>query len=141
MPRSSSSSPACGGRSARTATCARPTAAGTKSRWRSTTGCFSGWRKGSPGPARTNVAELILTVLERLWSVLEPLGLRMAVMGGLAVSAWKHARATRDVDLLVGVEAADVGALLETLRAAGFVPKRQPPVLRLGDLEIIQLLY
>jgi hypothetical protein len=41
--------------------------------------------------------------LKHAWITLEPLGLPMAVMGGLALATWKHVRTTCDVDLLVGV--------------------------------------
>ena len=46
--------------------------------------------------------------LKHVWATLGELNVPLAVMGGIAVPAWKYARATRDVDLLVGVEAADV---------------------------------
>jgi hypothetical protein len=46
------------------------------------------------------VAELVLGTLKHLWDTLAPLKLPIAVMGGLAVSFWKHVRATRDVDVL-----------------------------------------
>ena len=39
------------------------------------------------------MAELVLRVLQKLWTTLEPLRLPMAVMGGIAVSLWKHVRA------------------------------------------------
>ena len=44
-------------------------------------------------------SELLFKVLKHVWSHLEPLRLPMAVMGGLALSAWRHVRATRDVDV------------------------------------------
>jgi hypothetical protein len=62
-------------------------------------------------------------------------------MGGISLSFWKHARSTRDVDLLVGVEHTSVEALLEVLRQAGVRTKLQPPVLDLGSVRILQLLY
>jgi len=62
-------------------------------------------------------------------------------MGGLALAAWKYVRATRDVDLLVGIESRDLELLLQRLRAAAIRPKRTPPAVTLGKLELIQLLY
>jgi hypothetical protein len=50
----------------------------------------------------------------------------MAVMEGLALAAWRHVRATRDVDLLIGVSEADLEPLLSTLISAGLLPKHQP---------------
>ncbi len=45
----------------------------------------------------------VLRTLSATWNALGPLKLPMALMGGLALSAWKHVRATQDVDLLVGI--------------------------------------
>jgi hypothetical protein len=87
------------------------------------------------------MAELIFRVLKQLWEVLERLQLPAAVMGGIAVSLWKHVRATQDVDLLIGVEPGREADLLDALRAAGFRPKRDPPVMLLGELRLLQLLY
>lgn len=87
------------------------------------------------------MADLVLSVLQWLWTVLLPLQLPMAVMGGIAVSLWKHVRATQDVDLLVGIGLEDEPSLIASLQDAGFRPKRQPPVLPLGDFRLLQLLY
>lgn len=86
-------------------------------------------------------AEVVLRALRHVWASLEQLHLPMAVMGGLALSVWKHVRATQDVDLLVGLGPLDDRAVLETLQQQGFRTKRQPPVLALGALRIVQLLY
>jgi hypothetical protein len=85
--------------------------------------------------------DLVLRALQHLWTTLSPLHLPMAVMGGMAVSLWKHFRATQDIDILLGVPPEGEAALLETLERAGFRPRRQPPVMRLGDLRLLQLLY
>lgn len=87
------------------------------------------------------MAELVLRVLQRIWSVLQPLHLPSAVMGGIAVSLWKHVRATQDVDVLIGVGQEGEAAVIQALQAAGFRPKRQPPVMQLGELRLLQLLY
>jgi hypothetical protein len=49
---------------------------------------------------------LLLRALKHVWVALQPLNLPMAVMGGIAVAAWKHVRATQDVDLLDPAQAA-----------------------------------
>jgi hypothetical protein len=72
---------------------------------------------------------------------MERLGIPTAVAGGLAMAAWKHPRATRDIDLLFSVEPDAQRDLLESLRHAGLRPKRDPPVVALGQLDVIQLLY
>ena len=86
-------------------------------------------------------AEAVLKALKHVWVSLEPLHAPMAVMGGLALAAWRHVRATRDVDLLIGVSEDDLGLLLSTLTSAGLRPKRQPPWTSVGSLQILQLLY
>jgi hypothetical protein len=86
-------------------------------------------------------AEVVLKALKHVWVSLEPLHAPMAVMGGLALAAWRHVRATRDVDLLIGVSEEDREPLLLTLTSAGLRPKHQPPWTSLGSLEILQLLY
>lgn len=86
------------------------------------------------------MAELVLTVLQRVLAVLSPIQLQAAVMGGIAVSLWKHVRATQDVDLLVGVGPEDEAKLIALLESAGFRTKRQPPVLQLGPFRLLQLL-
>jgi Uncharacterised nucleotidyltransferase len=83
----------------------------------------------------------VTEALERVWAALEPLNLPMALMGGLAAAVWKHPRNTRDVDILVNVGDGSLDELVEALQRAGMRPKRQPPVLRVGDLRLIQLLY
>jgi hypothetical protein len=62
-------------------------------------------------------------------------------MGGLALSFWERFRNTHDVDVLLGVDHEHVGAVLESLGRAGILPKKQPPVLDLGSVRIVQLLY
>jgi hypothetical protein len=86
-------------------------------------------------------AEVVLRALGNVWQTLTPLDVPMAVMGGIALSVWKHVRATRDVDLLLAVEQSHVDRLLVQLRAAQILPKRDPPVTSLGQLQVVQLLY
>jgi hypothetical protein len=86
-------------------------------------------------------AEAVIRALRHVWLTLEPLKVPMAVMGGLALATWKHVRATRDVDLLVAIEKSDLPEILRKLRAADVHPKCDPPVVTLGELDLIQLLY
>ena len=87
------------------------------------------------------VADVLLMTLGHVWRTLEASGTKMAVMGGIALASWKYVRATRDVDLLVGLEGRSVDELLDQLRAAGVRPRRQPSVVSLGRLRLIQCLY
>jgi nucleotidyltransferase AbiEii toxin of type IV toxin-antitoxin system len=86
-------------------------------------------------------ASAVIDALNRVWAALEPLNLPMALMGGLAVAVWKHPRNTRDVDILVDVRGGSLDELVEAMQRAGMRSKRQPPVLRVGDQRMMQLLY
>jgi hypothetical protein len=86
-------------------------------------------------------SNVVLGALRHLWLTLQAMNVPAAVMGGIALSAWQHVRATRDVDLLIGLEAADLSAILAQLYQAGLRPKRQPPITTLGKLRMVQLLY
>ena len=85
-------------------------------------------------------AEVLLKALKHVWVSLEPLQAPMAVMGGLALAAWRHVRATRDVDLLIGVSDEDLEPLLGTLTSAGLRTKHEPLLTSVGSLQILQLL-
>jgi hypothetical protein len=86
-------------------------------------------------------AEWLLQTLSHLWRLLQSLEVPAALMGGLAMSVWKHVRSTRDVDLLLGIDVSQLNLFLEQLHAAGFHAKREPPVISLGKLKILQFLY
>ena len=62
-------------------------------------------------------------------------------MGGLALAVWKHVRATRDVDLMIGIGEHRVEEVLRIALAAGIRPKRHPSVVPLGGLDVIPMLY
>lgn len=85
-------------------------------------------------------ADLTLRALDRVRGVLQARGIPHALMGGLAVVAWKHARFTQDVDLLIGIGSSDPQILIEQLGEADCRVKRQPGVVRIGQTRFIQLL-
>lgn len=84
---------------------------------------------------------VVLDALRHVWLSLEPLGLPMAVMGGIAVAAWQHPRATHDVDVLIGLGNTQVEQLLAKLEAVRIRPKRRPPLLSFGGIRLLQLEY
>ena len=86
-------------------------------------------------------ADALLAAVRHVWLTLRSLEVPAALMGGLALAVWKHVRATRDVDLLIGIGERDPQQLIEQLRAAGIRPKRSPPLTNLGRLQVIQLVY
>jgi hypothetical protein len=86
-------------------------------------------------------AEVVLRALRHAWECLRPLDVPVAVAGGIALSAWKYIRATRDIDLLLAVEEKRSPELLSVLGASGIRLKRDLPAIKLGQLDVIQLLY
>jgi len=87
------------------------------------------------------ISDLLLGVLRHVWNTLKPEGVPCALMGGIALSVWDHVRATRDVDLLIDLEGADCEQLYAAIAAAGIRTKRDPPVMHVDGLQVIQLLY
>ncbi len=85
--------------------------------------------------------EAVLLTLRHAWMALEPLNLPMAVIGGVALSAWNHIRYTRDADLLIGVDQAGLDDIYAAMGKAGFWPRHSPPVLQIDDQKLIQLKY
>jgi nucleotidyltransferase AbiEii toxin of type IV toxin-antitoxin system len=85
--------------------------------------------------------EVVRAVLNHVWSALEPLGYPCALMGGVALAVWNHPRATRDVDLLIGVDSINFEPVVDQLRRNGCRPKRSPPLLSVGALHFAQFLY
>ena len=64
------------------------------------------------------------------------------LMGGIALSAWNHPTAhTRDVDLLIGVDSAHLDSVIVRLREFSCRPKREPPIIEVGELHFAQFLY
>lgn len=85
--------------------------------------------------------ETVRAILNHVWSALEPLGFPCALMGGAALAVWNHPRATRDVDLLIGINSDDIDRVIAQLGAAGCRPKSDPPLTTIGALHFAQFLY
>jgi hypothetical protein len=85
------------------------------------------------------LGDAVMGALTRASAALEQAHVPLAIMGGVAVSIWRHARATKDVDLLVGLKADDVNQLMPQLFRAGIHPKRLPPVIEIDDVHIVPL--
>jgi hypothetical protein len=86
------------------------------------------------------LGDAVMAALTLASSTLRERGVPLAVMGGVAVSIWKHARATKDVDLLVGIQPNEITGLLKPLVAAGIHPKRLPPVVAINEVHIAQFI-
>ena len=62
----------------------------------------------------------LLATLGRLVEVLEATSTSYALIGGIAKAAWGRARATRDIDIAISVDASGLTTLQSTLAAYGF---------------------
>jgi len=87
------------------------------------------------------MADVVMQALAHVWVTLAPLNRPMAVMGGIALAAWKHVRATQDVDLLISLGPMDTDLVLRTLQEADIRPKHEPPILEIGPTRILQALH
>jgi Nucleotidyl transferase AbiEii toxin, Type IV TA system len=85
--------------------------------------------------------KLVLRTLEHVWEALEPLQFPIAVMGGIALSAWEYTRSTKDVDLLIGLASTSPDAVLRALQQVGVKPKRHPVITEVGPSRFMQLIY
>ena len=86
-------------------------------------------------------SEVARDVLNKLTDALDPLGTPYALVGGLALAIWSYPRATRDVDVLVGVDSQNAQPIIDALLAIGCRAKTSPPVHRLGEHSFVHLLY
>lgn len=64
-------------------------------------------------------SEGVLGTLRAGWAALASVEVPKALIGGLALTAWNHARYTRDADVLVAISANDVDRLHQEVKAHG----------------------
>jgi hypothetical protein len=57
------------------------------------------------------------------------------------MAIWNHPRATRDVDLLVGVDATEIDPVIQQLSNHGFRPRKSPPLVAIGTHHFAQFSY
>jgi len=86
-------------------------------------------------------SDTVRAALNKIWPPLEALGHRCALMGGAALAVWNYPRATRDVDVLLGIDSASFPSVMEHLTSAGFRPKKSPPLANIGGHSLAQFLY
>jgi hypothetical protein len=86
-------------------------------------------------------SEGVLATLRAGWNAMQTINAPKAVIGGLALSAWNHARYTRDADVLVAISREQVDELTAALVAASFRPRHDPPLKVIDGQGIIQFTY
>ena len=82
-------------------------------------------------------SEGVLATLQAGWQALGTCGAERAVIGGLALSAWNHARYTRDADVLIAIDRGRIDELVQSLtadyeriRQDAFPGEADPPAVR-----------
>lgn len=85
--------------------------------------------------------EGVLATLQAGWDALSRVDAPKAVIGGLALTAWRHARYTRDADVLVAIEADRVSELVTALTTAGFHARHVPPLRIIDGQGIVQFMF
>lgn len=83
----------------------------------------------------------LIDTLRRVLPTFERLGLRFALMGGIAAAAWGRIRATQDIDLLVMLGGTSTDALLAALRQSGLTFRRSPPITAVSGTRFLQTTY
>lgn len=86
-------------------------------------------------------ADAVVAALRHAWETLAARNIPMAVMGGLAVTVWKHGRMTQDVDLLLEIDERQLDETIRVLFDAGFRSKGPQPLIQIGEIEFLQLEY
>ena len=85
--------------------------------------------------------EGVLATLQAGWNALAEINAPKAVIGGLALVAWKYARYTRDADILIAIEPDRIDELIEALTNAGFQPRHTPPLRLIDGQGIVQFTF
>jgi hypothetical protein len=86
-------------------------------------------------------SEAARAALNKVVEALDPIGSPFALIGGLALAVWSYPRATRDVDVLVGVDPLQVQPVVDALLRVGCRLKKSPAVNLVGKHSFVHLLY
>ncbi len=82
---------------------------------------------------------LVIQTLGRIWTELELRGVAATLVGGLALPIWNYPRSTQDIDLLLAV--GNDQQLLSICEALDCRPRRQPAIVELGSVRVLQAEY
>ena len=86
-------------------------------------------------------SEGVLATLRAGWDAIRPITVPKAIIGGLALAAWNHARYTRDADVLVAIPPEQVDGLVTALVKAGFLTRHDPPLRIIDGQGIVQFTF
>ncbi len=69
-------------------------------------------------------AKAVLETLRHVWLTIRKMDIDAAVVGGIAMAAWRHPRATRAVDVMVSLSEDQLDRLITALLAANVKRKK-----------------
>ena len=84
------------------------------------------------------ISEFVLEPFRKAVRVLESLGIRYVLLGGLAMNVWERIRATRDADFLVAEQEVDIDQLCAAMREAGFSHHEGANRVQLEDIGLLR---
>ena len=86
-------------------------------------------------------SEGVLATLRAGWDATRTIAAPKALIGGLALSAWNHARYTRDADVLMAIPPEQIDELVTALVNAGFRTRHTPPLRIIDGQGIVQFTF
>jgi hypothetical protein len=86
-------------------------------------------------------SETARAALNKVVGALNSIGAPFALIGGLALAVWSYPRATRDVDVLIGVDELQVQSIIDEMVKIGCRPKHTPAINFVGQHSFLHLLY
>jgi hypothetical protein len=87
------------------------------------------------------LGDMVTAALRKAWETASELQLPVAIIGGIALTVWRHPRNTRDVDLLIDSSKTDPDSLVRSMQERGFRPMRFPALVNVGTARFIEMLY
>jgi hypothetical protein len=90
------------------------------------------------GHGWTMASEGVLATLRAGWDALAGIPAPKALIGGLALTAWNHARYTRDADVLVAIAEDEIDHLVAVLVTAGFHRRHSPPLRAIKEQGLLE---
>ncbi|MCD6093965.1 MAG: nucleotidyltransferase [Candidatus Omnitrophica bacterium] len=87
------------------------------------------------------ISNIILEALKAMINILEISGIDYCLFGGLAMQAYKHIRATMDVDLMLAIDSKQISNFILKLEKEGFKFDRNRGIAKIGDFEFLRFIY
>lgn len=87
------------------------------------------------------VSNIVLEALSHVLETLKNRGINYALFGGLAMSAYRHIRATKDVDIMITLQGQNIKEMIATMEKAGFSFDRKTGIKVVKEFRIFRFAY